>query len=63
MLNEYKQKWNGSLTYEKVIRYVPHFKSAIQLINLNNCLKFVLIFCVFYLVRDFPILQLKESYP
>lgn len=30
MLNEYKQKWNGSLTYEKVIRYIPHFKSAIQ---------------------------------
>lgn len=30
MLKEYNQKWNGSLTYEKVIRYIPHFKSAIQ---------------------------------
>jgi hypothetical protein len=23
-------KWSGSLTYEKVVRYLPHFKSAIQ---------------------------------
>ena len=30
MLASYNQKWNGSLTYEKVIRYLPHFKSAIQ---------------------------------
>lgn len=30
MLNEYQQKWNGSLSYEKVCRYLPHFKSAIQ---------------------------------
>ena len=26
----YSQKWDGSLSYEKVIRYLPHFKSAIQ---------------------------------
>jgi hypothetical protein len=30
MKNEYKQNWEGSLSYEKVIRYLPHFKSAIQ---------------------------------
>jgi hypothetical protein len=24
------QKWEGSLTFEKVVRYLPHFKSAIQ---------------------------------
>ena len=30
MKNEYKQNWEGSLTYEKVVRYLPHFKSAIQ---------------------------------
>lgn len=24
------QNWEGSLTFEKVIRYLPHFKSAIQ---------------------------------
>ena len=23
-------KWNGSLPYEKVIKYLPHFRSAIQ---------------------------------
>lgn len=30
MQSEYDQKWEGSLTFEKVIRYLPHFKSAIQ---------------------------------
>lgn len=30
MLDQNHQKWNGSLGYEKVIRYLPHFKSAIQ---------------------------------
>lgn len=25
-----KQNWDGSLTYEKIVRYLPHFKSAIQ---------------------------------
>jgi len=30
MVSEYKQKWEGSLTFEKVQRYLPHFKSAIQ---------------------------------
>ncbi len=30
MKNEYKQNWEGSLNYEKVERYLPHFKSAIQ---------------------------------
>lgn len=27
---EFKQNWDGSLTYEKIVRYLPHFKSAIQ---------------------------------
>ena len=26
----YCQNWEGSLTFEKVVRYLPHFKSAIQ---------------------------------
>jgi len=26
----HQQKWEGSLTFEKVKRYLPHFKSAIQ---------------------------------
>jgi hypothetical protein len=26
----YKQKWEGSLTFGKVCRYLPHFRSAIQ---------------------------------
>lgn len=30
MISEYGQKWEGSLTFEKVQRYLPHFKSAIQ---------------------------------
>jgi hypothetical protein len=30
MIKEYKQKWDGSLSFEKVVRYLPHFKSAIQ---------------------------------
>lgn len=30
MIKEYKQKWDGSLHFEKVVRYLPHFKSAIQ---------------------------------
>ena len=25
-----QQKWEGSLTFEKVRKYLPHFKSAIQ---------------------------------
>ena len=28
--NEFGQNWVGSLQYEKVLRYLPHFKSAIQ---------------------------------
>jgi hypothetical protein len=28
--NDYKQKWQGSLTFEKVCTYLPHFRSAIQ---------------------------------
>jgi hypothetical protein len=24
------QKWNGSINYERVVRYLPHFRSAIQ---------------------------------
>jgi hypothetical protein len=30
MKNQVNQNWEGSLTYEKVTRYLPHFKSAIQ---------------------------------
>jgi len=30
MKTVYGPNWEGSLTYEKVIRYLPHFKSAIQ---------------------------------
>jgi len=30
MKAEYRQNWEGSLTFEKVKRYLPHFKSAIQ---------------------------------
>ena len=26
----HKQNWSGSLTFEKIVRYLPHFKSAIQ---------------------------------
>lgn len=28
--SDYNQKWEGSLTFEKVCRYLPHFRSAIQ---------------------------------
>ena len=28
---QHKQNWEGSLTFEKVQRYLPHFKSAIQI--------------------------------
>jgi len=30
MKSNYNQNWEGSLNYEKVVRYLPHFKSAIQ---------------------------------
>lgn len=30
MKNQLHQNWEGSLTFEKVTRYLPHFKSAIQ---------------------------------
>jgi hypothetical protein len=30
MKTKYNQNWEGSLTFEKVLRYLPHFKSAIQ---------------------------------
>jgi hypothetical protein len=30
MKNEYRQNWKGSLKFEKVVRYLPHLKSAIQ---------------------------------
>lgn len=30
MRKDYGQNWQGSLTFEKVVRYLPHFKSAIQ---------------------------------
>ena len=31
MKKQYGHTWEGSLTFEKVCRYLPHFKSAIQL--------------------------------
>jgi len=31
MLSQYRQNWDGSLTFEKTQRYLPHFKSAIQI--------------------------------
>ena len=31
MLSQFKQNWEGSLTFEKIQRYLPHFKSAIQI--------------------------------
>jgi hypothetical protein len=30
MASQHQQKWDGSLTFEKVKKYLPHFKSAIQ---------------------------------
>lgn len=30
MKQEHNQNWEGSLTFEKVARYLPHFKSAVQ---------------------------------
>ena len=30
MKRSYDQNWEGSLSFEKVTRYLPHFKSAIQ---------------------------------
>ena len=30
MKEEYHNNWEGSLNFEKVIKYLPHFKSAIQ---------------------------------
>jgi hypothetical protein len=30
MKTEFKQNWEGSLTFEKIVRYLPQFKSAIQ---------------------------------
>jgi hypothetical protein len=30
MKREYEQNWDGSLSFEKVTTYLPHFKSAIQ---------------------------------
>ena len=30
MKEEFNQNWEGSLTFEKVVKYLPHFKSAIQ---------------------------------
>jgi hypothetical protein len=30
MKKDFGQNWDGSLSFEKVIRYLPHFKSAIQ---------------------------------
>lgn len=29
-MKSYNQNWEGSLTFEKVKRYLPHFKTAIQ---------------------------------
>ena len=29
MRKKYNQNWEGSLTFEKIVKYLPHFKSAI----------------------------------
>ena len=31
LINEFDRNWEGSLSYEKIVRYLPHFKSAIQI--------------------------------
>ena len=31
MKKDYGKNWEGSLSFEKGVRYLPHFKSAIQL--------------------------------
>jgi hypothetical protein len=31
MQSQHRQNWEGSLTFEKIQRYLPHFKSAIQI--------------------------------
>ncbi|MDR1159196.1 MAG: restriction endonuclease [Syntrophomonadaceae bacterium] len=30
LTSSYKHNWEGSLNFEKVVKYLPHFKSAIQ---------------------------------
>jgi hypothetical protein len=30
MENDFKQNWEGSLTFEKIAKYLPQFKNAIQ---------------------------------
>ncbi len=30
LIEQYQLKWNGSLTFEKVVNYLPHIRSAIQ---------------------------------
>jgi len=30
LIEEYRQTWSGSLTFEKACRYLPHFRSAVQ---------------------------------
>ena len=30
LIKEYKKSWEGSITFEKACRYLPHFRSAIQ---------------------------------
>jgi hypothetical protein len=30
MKSQFNQNWEGSLSFQKVTRYLPHFKSAIQ---------------------------------
>jgi hypothetical protein len=31
MKKDFQQNWEGSLSFEKVTTYLPHFKSAIQI--------------------------------
>lgn len=31
LIENYNLKWNGSLTFEKVVNYLPHIKSAIEI--------------------------------
>ena len=44
MKKEFNKNWEGSLTFEKVIKYLPHFKSAIQAPIYKNVAKSTTVF-------------------
>jgi hypothetical protein len=46
MKGEFGKNWEGSLRYEKVVRYLPHFKSAIQLPIYVHWYRFVMRFSI-----------------